>query len=190
MDTKEKNINNIWGNIALSDIILSGIETVLYRQENKLGLNRIIIFPIMEIGELEMNIRKIKCSKDLYELLYEVEQLSPADEIEYIRVNKQYTPFDMEITSATHGYEELVYHHFMIEITSPKNNEELMEDVIKAAEDSYYLRGFEYIVYIKAKDNYREVHLLINNISLNGEKLSKRAGRQEDFISILKNLYE
>lgn len=186
MTTIEKKVNNIWGNTALSDIIISGMETAIYRQEKTLELNKIIIFPIKVIGELEMNIKKLKCSKNLYDLLYEIEHLIPAEEIEYIRVNRQYTPLDMEITSATHGYEELIYHHFMIEITSLKSNEELMKDVVNAAEDSYYLRGFEYIVYIVAKDNYREVHLLINNISLRGEKLSKRAEYQEEFVNILK----
>ena len=188
LNTIQYNASCVCGSVALNDMMLSGMETIIYRHYDNSKINKIVVFPMIKIGASVMNIKELSSTVDLYDLLYEVEVEENLKDIEYIRVNKLCTPLDMEITSATHGHETFEYHHLMVELETKTENSELLDLVVSAAENSLFLNGFEYIVYIKEKETplTKEVHMLINNISLRGEFFSNRMSKQDDFVSELK----
>ena len=190
MKVKNKKYNDtniVLGSVVLDDMMMSGIETIIYRQEDNSRINKIVVFPMIKIGASKMDIKKINSKKDLYELLYEVEELENLKDIEYIRVNRAFTPLDMEITAATHGQEDFIYQHFMIEMKTKEENSALLDIIVSAAEESLFLRGFEYIVYIKdvLDKGIKEVHIIVNNVSLRGEYLNRRMEQKDDFIKLV-----
>lgn len=183
------NKNNVLlDNVILNNLLVLGIETNLYRKSDYFNKYNIVLFPIHTM-RIEMNIKEVCSSNDLYELLYQIEDIEKIDNIVSVRVNNEFPALDMEMVSYSHGNEYFKYYHLVVEINSKIENGELLDIVIDVAESTFYLQGFQYIVYLNNMTAYnnKEIHILINHVSLRGEPFAKRKIKQMDFEREIRN---